>query len=163
MFAMMNFFEYNWHVRDEWLEWCNQLTLEELLKDRKGGVENILYTFFHIIDVEYSWIRGIQGKDDIVFQFTDYPTLEKMKSLSNKLRTEIAEFLILHLENVKDDIIHVSWDKENFSVDALLHHIIIHEIHHIGQLSIWARELGHKPVPTNFIGRPLKPVHSYLK
>lgn len=66
---MIKFFTYNWQVRDEWFDWCNQLTIEELLKDRRGGVGNILYTLFHIIDVEYSWIRGIQGKEDVAFQF----------------------------------------------------------------------------------------------
>src|SRR5690625_2655440 len=83
---MIKFFEYNWQVRDEWINWCNQLTTGELLKARIGGVESILYTLFHIIDVEYSWLRGIQGKEDVVFDFDNYKTLEKMKNLSNTLR-----------------------------------------------------------------------------
>ena len=33
------------------------------------------------------------------------------------------------------------------------HHVIDHEIHHIGQLSIWAREMGVVPVSANLIGR----------
>ncbi len=37
----------------------------------------------------------------------------------------------------------------------IIRHIIAHEIHHIGQLSIWAREIGKKPVSANFIGRGL--------
>ncbi|MDQ0232609.1 putative damage-inducible protein DinB [Metabacillus malikii] len=43
---VIKFFEYNWQVRDEWLNWCNQLTTEDLLKERLGGVGSILYTFF---------------------------------------------------------------------------------------------------------------------
>ncbi|GIN99582.1 hypothetical protein J5TS2_02510 [Brevibacillus halotolerans] len=39
---MFSFFQYNWQVRDEWLEWCKQLTTEELLMNRVGGVDNIL-------------------------------------------------------------------------------------------------------------------------
>ena len=39
----------------------------------------------------------------------------------------------------------------------VMRHIIVHEIHHIGQLSIWARELGRKPVSANLIGRGLSP------
>ncbi|HDR5875335.1 TPA: damage-inducible protein DinB, partial [Bacillus anthracis] len=31
----------------------------------------------------------------------------------------------------------------------------VHEIHHIGQLSIWARELNLRPVSANLIGRGL--------
>ena len=87
------FFGYNCQLRDEWFEWCHQLSKEELLKKRTGGVGSILYTLLHIIDVEYSWLRGIQGKEDVVIEFTDYDTLEKVKSLSDKFQIEIAEFL----------------------------------------------------------------------
>lgn len=102
---VMKFFEYNWQVRDQWFTWCHQLTTEELLKNRLGGVENILYTLFHIIDVEYSWIRAIQGKEDIAVQFADYQTLNKVKSLSNTFRTEIIDVLQTHSDQIKDELV----------------------------------------------------------
>lgn len=59
---MQALFHYNWMVRDEWLELLKQLPREELLRSRVGGAGSILYTLFHIVDVEYSWIIfGIQG------------------------------------------------------------------------------------------------------
>ncbi|MEC1678346.1 MULTISPECIES: DinB family protein [Bacillus] len=150
---MIKFFEYNWQVRDEWFEWCNHLTTEELLKNRIGGVESILYTLFHIIDVEYSWIRAIQGKKDIAVNFSDYNTIQKLKSLSVTLRTEIKEFIDTDLDNLEDELVSIPWMKEMFKRSEILHHIVAHEIHHIGQLSVWARELNLKPVSANFIGR----------
>ena len=39
----------------------------------------------------------------------------------------------------------------------IMRHIIAHEIHHIGQLSVWAREIGKKPVSASAIGRGLMP------
>lgn len=161
MFIIIKFFEYNWQVRDEWFNWCNQLTIKELLKERSGGLGNILYTLFHIVDVEYSWIRGIQGKEDIVFQFADYHTLEKVKFLSEQSQIEIVEFLKTNVEGLKEKLVSVPWDEDKYTVDDILHHIITHEIHHIGQLSVWARELELSPVSANFIGRKLKPIHSY--
>ncbi|NBJ71206.1 MULTISPECIES: DinB family protein [Clostridia] len=157
---MLKFFEYNWQVRDEWFEWCSPLTLEELLKDRTGGKGSILHTIFHIIDVEYSWLRGIQGKEDVVMQFGDYNTAEKLKSLSDTLRTEIVAFLKTNLDEIKEELISVPWDEDKYTVDAILHHIIAHEIHHIGQLSIWAREMELNPVSVNFIGRKFGIFHS---
>ncbi|WP_339180970.1 DinB family protein [Bacillus sp. FSL R5-0560] len=150
---MIKFFEYNWQVRDEWFEWCNHLTTEELLKNRIGGVESILYTLFHIIDVEYSWIRAIQGKKDIEVNFSDYNTIQKLKSLSVTLRTEIKEFVDKDLDNLEDELVSIPWMKEMFKRSEILHHIVAHEIHHIGQLSVWAREFNLKPVSANFIGR----------
>jgi uncharacterized damage-inducible protein DinB len=155
---LIKFFEYNWQVRDEWFDWCNQLTIKELLKNRIGGVGNILFTLFHIIDVEYSWIRGIQGKEDVVFQFDDYNTLEKVKALSDKLRKEIAEYL-RNIDDLKEQSVSVPWDEKKYAVNDIIHHIIAHEIHHIGQLSVWSRELGLQPPSSSFVGRDLKFVH----
>jgi len=155
---LIKFFVYNWQVRDEWFDWCNQLTTEELLKNRIGGVGNILFTLFHIIDVEYSWIRGIQGKEDVVFQFDDYHTLEKVKTLSDKLRNEIAEFL-KSTDDLKEQSVSVPWDEKKYAVNDIIHHIIAHEIHHIGQLSVWSRELELQPPSSSFVGRELKFVH----
>ncbi|WP_445505633.1 DinB family protein [Niallia sp. 03091] len=156
---MLKFFEYNWQVRDEWFEWCKQLTLEDLLKKRIGGVESILYTLFHIIDVEYSWIRAIQGKEDEIMLFNEYHDLEKLKLLSDTFRREIVNFLHTHSCECKDELITVSWDKQQYRRSEILHHVIAHEIHHIGQLSVWSREVQLKPVSVNFIGRSLNYLH----
>ncbi|MDH6442695.1 putative damage-inducible protein DinB [Paenibacillus sp. PastF-4] len=43
-------------VREQWYEWCGDISEEELLATRIGGVGSILKTLFHIVDVEWSWI-----------------------------------------------------------------------------------------------------------
>lgn len=134
-----------------------------MLQDRIGGVGSILYTLFHIIDVEYSWLRGIQGKEDVVLNFDDYKSLTKVKTLSSTLRHEIVEILKFHLDEKQDRMVTVPWDEDEYTKNEILHHIIAHEIHHIGQLSVWAREKELTPVSANFIGRKLKSVHSYEK
>ncbi|WP_445486814.1 DinB family protein [Niallia sp. 03133] len=152
---MLKFFEYNWQVRDEWFDWCQQLTIEELLKKRIGGIESILHTLFHIMDVEYSWIRAIQGKEDVVLSFNEYQNLEKLKALSDVFRSEIVSFLQASSSETQDKLISVAWEEEKHSRSAILHHVIAHEIHHIGQLSVWAREVQLEPVSANFIRRGL--------
>lgn len=152
---MQKFFQYNWQVRDEWFEWCKQISNEELLKERTGGVGSILYTFFHIIDVEYSWICAIQGKEDVVIPYEEYETLDKVFQLSEEFRQEILAFLQSYSESSSDQRIQVAWNNDSYSKLEILHHVIAHEIHHIGQLSVWAREMGVKPVSANFIGRGL--------
>lgn len=152
---MKKFFEYNWQIRDEWFNWCNQLTIEELNKKRIGGVESILHTLFHITEVEYSWIRGIQGQEDKVFKFNNYDSLEKTKAFSDECRNEIRDFFKTTIDTIKDEHVRVAWDKEQYTVDGILHHIVAHEIHHIGQLSVWSREIGLAPVEASFIGRKL--------
>jgi uncharacterized damage-inducible protein DinB len=151
---MYQFFQYNWQVRDEWFDWCEQLPLEELLRKRTGGIGNIFHTLLHIIDVEYSWIRAIQGRNDLWINFDDFLSIEEVRKLSNGYRSEINDFLLSDETN-SDEIVTASWMDGTFSKNEVLHHIITHEIHHIGQLSIWARELDLKPVSANVIFRGL--------
>ncbi|PAE15437.1 damage-inducible protein DinB [Virgibacillus sp. 7505] len=152
---MKNFFVYNWQVRDEWFLWSQQLTLQELVQQRTGGVGSILHTLFHIVEVEYSWIRAIQGEEDILYDFSDYKTLNKVSELSNHLRMEIIQCIEECLKGSVEKLVNVPWDDKNFTIIDILHHLVAHEIHHIGQLSIWSREMGMEPVPANYIGRKL--------
>ena len=66
-------FNYNWQVRDEWFDWCRQLPHGELVKERTGGMKSFHATLLHIIDVECSWIRAMQGKEDKPFEMDLYP------------------------------------------------------------------------------------------
>lgn len=86
-------FQYNWQVRDDWFKWCEQLSEEELLRKRVGGVESILETLFHIVDVEYSWINALQEKEDRAPQFKEYQSIQKVKALSDLYKREIEDFL----------------------------------------------------------------------
>ncbi len=152
---MYSLFQYNWQVRDEWLKWCETLPEAELLQKRTGGVQGILVTLVHIIDVEYSWIAALSGKNADEFTLVDYNSLLKVKTLSDKMKQEIEEILTAQLAKDLHEHIKVPWNKETFTRGEIINHCIAHEIHHIGQLSVWARELGIAPVNPNFIGRGL--------
>ena len=150
---MKELIQYNWEVRDEYIKAFGRLPLEEIQKDRKAGLGTILKTFLHIIDVEYSWKRAMNNKPDVAINFEEYEDLESISELSNQLRNEISEYLNLWTIESEEDTISPSWLSETYSKGEIIRHIIVHEVHHIGQLSIWARELGITPVNTNFIGR----------
>ncbi|MEK5166308.1 DinB family protein [Paenibacillus sp. FSL R5-0527] len=148
---MLRMFQYNWQVRDEWFAWCEDLPEEELLRKRVGGVGSILETLFHIADVEWSWIRVIQGKPDFQEPFEQYNTLAKAKALSAEFHKEVADFLDTWTDDMEG--LPVTDGTRHFTAGEILRHVIAHEIHHIGQLSVWSRELGRAPVSANFIER----------
>jgi uncharacterized damage-inducible protein DinB len=152
---MLMFFQYNWQVRDKWFEWCKELSDEELLSKRIGGVGNTLHTLLHIIDVEYSWIRAIQNKEDYVINFDEYTTLEKVKKLSDQCRKEIEEYLQTWSTEFENETTEVPWSGEQFTKGEIVRHVIAHEIHHIGQMSVWARALDRTPVSASLIDRGL--------
>ncbi|WP_439022720.1 DinB family protein [Bacillus thuringiensis] len=152
---MYTLFKYNWQVRDDWFKWCEQLSEEELFRKRVGGVGSILETLFHIVDVEYSWICDLKGKEVDEPKFKDYQSIQKVKALSDLYNKDLEEFVQSWTESLENKILNVSWTDKEYRYGEVLRHVIVHEIHHIGQLSIWARELNLQPISANLIGRGL--------
>ncbi|TYP70708.1 DinB family protein [Paenibacillus methanolicus] len=146
---MQSLFRYNWIVRDEWFELLRQLPEEELTRTRMGGVGSFLRTMAHIVDVEDSWLRGLRGLPDEPFDYDRYPTLEDAKAFSDMCRPGVEDFVNAWMDEMENEML------EQFAFGEVMRHVIAHEIHHIGQLSIWAREIGLKPPSANFIGRGL--------
>ncbi|MGG4266413.1 DinB family protein [Peribacillus simplex] len=152
---MLTLFTYNWQVRNDWFKWCRSVSNEELKRQRTGGMGNFLRTLAHIIDVECSWIRAIQGKPDIGIDLDAYDTIQKVEELSKHYHSEVMDFLHSDSFNGEIEMIQPSWMEGTYEKDRILHHLIAHEIHHIGQLSIWSREMEIEPVSASLIDRAL--------
>lgn len=156
---MKTWFLYNWQVRKEWYHWCEALDEEELLRARTGGVGGILKTLFHIVDVEWSWIRVMEDKPDTEEDFEEYSTLAKVMALDARYHQDVSTFV----EHWYDGLEHKIFvnHRHDGSVEEhmwgeIMRHIVAHEIHHIGQLSVWSRELGLQPPSANLIRRGLR-------
>ncbi|MCJ8014052.1 DinB family protein [Paenibacillus sp. KQZ6P-2] len=155
---MQMMFEYNWDVREDWFKWCGEISEAELLEKRTGGVGGILHTLFHIIDVEWSWIRSLQGKSDFNESFEQYRSIRQVRELEASFRPEVEAFVLNWndgLENREFRDVTPDGREELDTWGEVMRHMIAHEIHHIGQLSVWAREIDRKPVSANLIGRGL--------
>ncbi|MEF2965805.1 DinB family protein [Paenibacillus sp. M1] len=155
---MKTFFQYNWIVREQWYQWCEDVPEEELLRARTGGVGSILKTLFHIVDVEWSWIRVLQGKPDFQEDFEAYSTLDKVRELDHKFRPEVEAFVNSWDETMETRALISHEANGKVDVDAwgeVMRHVIAHHIHHCGQLSVWSRKIGKKPVSANLIGKGL--------
>jgi uncharacterized damage-inducible protein DinB len=154
---MLAMFRYNWQVRDEWFEWCKQVAYDELVRERIGGVRSILHTLYHIVDNEANWILGLQGKTGFPYDFASCNDLDKIVRLSKKYRPGIEEFAGgLTPETEAKVFAGIRNGKPySFLYGEVIRHVIAHEIHHIGQMSVWAREMDFAPVSANLVGRGL--------
>jgi uncharacterized damage-inducible protein DinB len=52
-----------------------------------------LHTLFHIVDVEWSWIRLLQGKTDFQESFDNYKSLNKVRKLDAEFHLEVENFV----------------------------------------------------------------------
>lgn len=142
-------FTYNWKVRDEWFDWCEKIPPEELIKERIGGMKNILHTLFHVIDCEQIWVHQMLGEPAIEKDMRAIHSLKEVKEYAKSTR-ESTESLLSEIQyNLRKEL--VINDKFKFSYEKVLYHIVTHEVHHIGQLSIWAREIGIVPVNSDLL------------
>lgn len=78
-----------------------------------------------------------------------------MKKLSDSYREELELFLQAWSSDLENKILTASWTNKTYTYGEGVRHVIAHEIHHIGQLSIWSRELDIQPISANLIGRGL--------
>ncbi|MEL6538914.1 MAG: DinB family protein [Bacteroidota bacterium] len=156
---MRYFFEYNWQVRDEWMAQCQKLAPEVLYAKRVGGVGSIAYTFFHVAKVEYDWIRELQGQPG--YQGKAYEELTEfdgLVQLSQDLRQGLRPFVEGWEDTQEGKILHLREGTESeiyCTYGEVMRHVIAHEIHHMGQLSVWFREMDLAPVSANVIHRGL--------
>jgi uncharacterized damage-inducible protein DinB len=155
---MLKLFQYNWQVRNEWFAWCQEVPEEELLKKRTGGVGGILHTLFHIVDVEYSWINTLRNKPDFNDPFEDYASLRSVQELSEQFHREVEPFVAAWRSDMDYQLCSFEYsngEPATFKHGEIMRHILSHEIHHIGQLSVWAREIGKAPIGASLIRRGL--------
>ncbi|QUL54051.1 DinB family protein [Paenibacillus tritici] len=156
---MQKLFEYNWQVRKDWFDWCRTVDGEELMKLRTGGIGYILPTLYHIVAVEYGWIcGGIQEKPIEIPEFGEVASLQMVEEFSARCHEELAPFVYGWNDSLEDRImidVTDEGEREPHSYGEVMRHLIAHEIHHIGQLSVWSREIGKTPVTANVIGRGL--------
>ncbi|MFS0688783.1 DinB family protein [Sporosarcina sp. 179-K 8C2 HS] len=152
-------FKYNWQVRDEWVEWCESLPIEELTKIRIGGMGSILYNLFHVIDCEQIWINQLQETPVIQKNMKTITSLDEIKEYSRQTK-KVSESFIKKFEKSDERRLFTftskSGENKQWTYDKVLYHIVTHEIHHIGQLSIWSREIGMKPISSDLIFRDIE-------
>ncbi|PLR78179.1 damage-inducible protein DinB [Bacillus sp. V3-13] len=148
-------FEYNWKIREKWFAWCRQIPEEALLKERKGGYKGFLQTLFHIVDVEQRWLSGLLNNEVIKYNFADFDSLEAIIKFSRETQKCFITFFNNYTQERGTQILNaVNKNGENVAylyIEILLH-LAVHESHHVGQMSVWAREIGKEPVTANLIG-----------
>jgi uncharacterized damage-inducible protein DinB len=100
----------------------------------------------HIADCEDNWLHGVvQGEFEpwIFYSFSDYPTTAAILEVLNQARQRTIAFLD-GLEESDLDNIYTLPGGGQVSLFWILWHVLEHEIHHRGELSLILGMLGHE-------------------
>lgn len=145
-------FTYNWQVREEWLAWCEELPYEELVKKRHGGMQSFLHTLYHVVYCEHIWVNQLLEREIDVQPMEDVTSLDEVREFSSSTRLLTEEWFTRQAE-FQQAILELRGCK--FSHEKVMLHIATHEVHHIGQMSVWAREIGLAPVNCDLLPRKM--------
>ena len=155
---MIDMFMYNWQIREEWFEWCETLSTEELVKKRIGGMGSILHNLYHVIDCEQIWINQMQGTPVMESDIKNITTLNDVQTFSDLTKPVTLNFIKSYKREGNEKVLVLKrkdGSTKSLPYDKVLGHIFTHEIHHIGQISVWSRDIGIKPVSSDLIFRDL--------
>ncbi|TMW72883.1 DinB family protein [Alteribacter natronophilus] len=150
---MLDLFKYNWQVREDWFRWCEELPAEELTKRRNGGMNSILHNLFHVISCEEVWVCRMIGEPVPPRDMKAVKSLDEVKDYSEEIKLQTLSYFENYEPENQVEISRRNKATLIYSHGKVLSHIITHEVHHIGQISVWARDLGVKPVSTDLVFR----------
>jgi uncharacterized damage-inducible protein DinB len=92
----------------------------------------------------------------ITMDINSISTIDDVKVFSNRTRPIIETFLTSWTAESENKILKINSKNGKtftFTYGKIMRHLISHKIHHIGQLSIWARSLGIKPISSDLLIR----------
>ena len=124
----------------------DKFTDDELRYIAYEGGMTVGLIFLHIADAEEGWFRVIviPERDTWPSDFTleKYPTIDAIKNLLVETHQKTMAYLeTLTLDDLSR-VVESQWG--NFSIRFIIWHVIEHEIHHRGELSLILGTLGRE-------------------
>ena len=97
---MIDMFLYNWQIREDWFDFCKNISEEDLTKKRVGGFGSFLHNLFHVIDCEQIWINQLKGTQVLVKDFNSISNLEEVIEFSNTTKSQT----LIYLQSYNNDM-----------------------------------------------------------
>lgn len=143
MEAIRRLYRYNWTMRDAWFAWLAERPEDLLTREFVGGRRGFAANLVHVVGAETRWMQRMQGQTATEDDFESCRTLQALRALDADRRAVTHAFLA----GLKPADLDRAFTFKGRTVtwQAALLQAATHEIHHAGQLFVWAREAGHAP------------------
>ena len=149
-------YDFNYWANHRILNIVETLSHEQFSKDLSSSHGGIHGTLFHQMGAEEIWLKRWKGVSPAIFsKAEDYPTFENLKQHWDMVEHEMLGFC--HMLKSDDDIRKVISYKDlkgneySQPLFQLMQHLVNHSTYHRGQIVTMLRQLGAKPVATDFV------------
>jgi uncharacterized damage-inducible protein DinB len=133
-------------IRRDLLATMDKFSDEELSFSPFEGAWPVGQTLLHIADCEDNWLHGVvrgEIKPWIFYDFSEYPTREDILEVLNRAWDRTTAFLDSINESNLDEEYRIP-SGHPFSLRWIIWHVLEHEIHHRGELSLILGLLGRE-------------------
>ena len=137
---------HHWNqIRSDLLSTIDKFNEEELSFTPFRGSWPAGRVMLHIADTEDFWIHHIVRHEigDVTYQLADYPAKADIVGVLNRARNRTLPYLASLTESDLERS-YTSPRGETFSLYWILWHVLEHEIHHRGELSLMLGQLGRE-------------------
>ena len=149
-------YDFNYWANHRILNIIETLSHEQFSKDLSSSHGGIHGTLFHQMGAEEIWLKRWKGVSPAIFsKAEDYQTFENLKQHWDMVEHEMLGFC--HMLKSDDDIRKVisyedlKGNEYSQPLFQLMQHLVNHSTYHRGQIVTMLRQLGVKPVATDFV------------
>jgi uncharacterized damage-inducible protein DinB len=154
-------FEYDRWANDRVLQAASALTAEQFTRDLRGAFSSVRDTIVHIIAGEWTWLEywkapspspaflaELRRRRETLFNPRTFPTLAEVRSKWAEVEKQQVEFV----NGLTDQQVNkmLPFRTTQARLAHLMQHVANHSTYHRGQVSLMMRQLGTKPVATDF-------------
>ena len=148
-------YDYNKWANAQVFDAVSRLNAEQFTRDLENSFRSVRETLVHILSAEWIWLerwKGISPKSmSDAGELTD---LEAIKTRWDKVESERADFIrSLTPERLHAELSYVNTRGQAFAYPLwqMLVHVVNHSTYHRGQITTLVRQVGAKPVTTDFL------------
>lgn len=134
-------------VRTVLLETIDRFEEDELTLAPFSASRPVGQIMLHIGDAEEGWFRYVVRRDLEQwpeYPLESYPTREAIKELLDQIHARTEKYLATLALADLDRTIEAPWGQDTFRLGWVIWHVIEHEIHHRGELSLVLGMLGRE-------------------
>jgi uncharacterized damage-inducible protein DinB len=154
-------YEYDRWANHRVLRVIAELTTEEFTRNLGGSFPSVRNTFLHIVSGEWVWLQywnapladsaffeDVRARRSVLFAPQAYPSAAEVRSRWTEVEQEQVQFLT----GLTDELVNkmVPFRTTQVPLARLLQHLANHSTYHRGQISLLMRQLGAKPIATDF-------------
>ncbi|OGC74896.1 MAG: hypothetical protein A2145_06030 [candidate division Zixibacteria bacterium RBG_16_40_9] len=150
-----NLYKYNSWANTKVFETVSKLTPEQFNKDLGSSYRSVKDTLVHIVGAEWIWLRRWKGTSPkALLDPNEFSSVEQIKNRWQEVEQERKEFVANLSEEMLNQIIsylNIKGEPFSYPLWQCMQHLVNHSTYHRGQVATMLRQLGAKPVATDFL------------